>query len=137
MTSKQLALFPDDMDSPVVGAPITTDPPLERVAKADVPAPCAAAEVARLAPPENPAPSALARPKALAGTRAPERIVLTVMEVARRYGVSRATIWRWKSAGLGFPAPVQLSKGTTRWYRADLDAYDARHRAALAKGGRQ
>lgn len=45
-------------------------------------------------------------------------------EVARRYGVSRATVWRWTKEGRGFPCPVKLSRGTTRWRLEDLEAFD-------------
>ena len=38
---------------------------------------------------------------------------LTVGEVAKRFGVSRPTNWRWAKAG-GFPSPFEVSSGTTR-----------------------
>ena len=42
-------------------------------------------------------------------------VYLTVLQVAQRYGVSRATIWRWFAKKEGFPAPLALSPGTARW----------------------
>lgn len=44
--------------------------------------------------------------------------------VAKRYSVSRPTIWRWTNMLLGFPQPIKLSGGTTRWKLADLQAFD-------------
>ena len=48
---------------------------------------------------------------------------LSVNSVARRYGVSVATIWRWVALGK-FPAPWKLASGTSRWAIADLEAYE-------------
>lgn len=49
--------------------------------------------------------------------------------VARRYGVDRATIWRWANdpryAHLGFPKPDKYGDNTTRWDDDRLDQYDA------------
>lgn len=37
-------------------------------------------------------------------------------QLAERYGVHRATIWRWASdPDSGFPGPVRLSQSCTRW----------------------
>ncbi len=49
---------------------------------------------------------------------------LNVHGVAARCGVSVPTIWRWLKNGMGLPAPIHLSNGTTRWRIADLDAFD-------------
>ncbi|MDR5890296.1 MULTISPECIES: helix-turn-helix transcriptional regulator [Halomonas] len=43
--------------------------------------------------------------------------------VAGRYGVSRATIWRWAQSGR-FPKPVKLSPGCTRWRASDLEQWE-------------
>jgi prophage regulatory protein len=40
------------------------------------------------------------------------------VQLAKRYSVSRCTIWRWTAKGL-LPKPVQLSDNCTRW-RLDL-----------------
>jgi predicted DNA-binding transcriptional regulator AlpA len=48
---------------------------------------------------------------------------LTVWQVARYLGVSRATIWRWSKDANGFPAPIKLGKGSSRWRLTDLDAF--------------
>ncbi|MFN7185442.1 MAG: helix-turn-helix transcriptional regulator [Alphaproteobacteria bacterium] len=41
---------------------------------------------------------------------------LSVKHVAQKYNVSVATIWRWANdPATGFPKPVSLSPGCTRW----------------------
>lgn len=40
-------------------------------------------------------------------------------QLASRYSVSRATIWRWVKEGV-LPKPVKLTPGCTRWRMADL-----------------
>lgn len=57
--------------------------------------------------------------------RTPTEKMLPDKLVARRYHVSRITIWRWSKKGEGFPSPVIVSEGVTRWLISDLDAYDA------------
>jgi predicted DNA-binding transcriptional regulator AlpA len=52
-----------------------------------------------------------------------ESSYLTVAAVAHRFGVSRATIWRWAKGNHHFPKPVKLSPGTSRWLEADLVAF--------------
>jgi len=47
---------------------------------------------------------------------------LTDKQLAARFGVSRATPWRW--IGRGFPAPVKLSPGVTRWRLIDVEAWE-------------
>ena len=56
--------------------------------------------------------------------REPERPYLTDVAVAARYAVSRPTIWRWTKTQPGFPLPIKLSSGTTRWRLEDLQRYD-------------
>lgn len=53
-----------------------------------------------------------------------KREYLSDSEVASQRGVSRQTIWRWVARGL-FPQPVKLGPNTTRWSRAELDAFEA------------
>lgn len=57
-------------------------------------------------------------------------IVLTLTQVARRYSVSRQTIWRWSKQANGFPIAVRIGAGLPRWYVADLEAYDLALRSA-------
>ncbi|WP_114365321.1 helix-turn-helix transcriptional regulator [Paramylibacter kogurei] len=59
-----------------------------------------------------------------------DRIYLRVEDVAARYDVSIATIWRWASeTANAFPKPIQLSRGTTRWLLGELENYDAQVKA--------
>lgn len=46
------------------------------------------------------------------------------LQLAARYGVGRATIWRWAQNGR-IPQPVKLSPGCTRWRLADLEEWEA------------
>lgn len=56
---------------------------------------------------------------------------LSDRQLAERFGVHRATIWRWVQSG-DFPKPVQLSTGTTRWSLDTIEAYEARRSADSA-----
>ncbi|UWR76652.1 AlpA family phage regulatory protein [Phaeobacter inhibens] len=49
---------------------------------------------------------------------------LRVKEVAARYDVDTATIWRWAGKGL-FPKPVKLGERVTRWRLSDVEAHEA------------
>jgi prophage regulatory protein len=53
-----------------------------------------------------------------------------VAALAARYGVDKATIWRWTAAGR-FPKPVRLSPGCTRWRFDEVEAFE-RERASAA-----
>ena len=59
------------------------------------------------------------RPDLTAIERENERF-LTDVAVAERYRVSRQTVWRWAKQMAEFPAPVNLSPGTSRWRLSDL-----------------
>jgi len=48
---------------------------------------------------------------------------LTDRDVARRYKVSKQTVWRWSGEDLGFPKPCKFL-GATRWVRKELDEFD-------------
>lgn len=39
----------------------------------------------------------------------------TIDEVAKRYRVSRSTVWRWVEKNQRFPPPIRLSSGVSRW----------------------
>lgn len=47
-----------------------------------------------------------------------------IKQLAQRYGVSPATIWRWVGDGF-FPKPHKLGPSTTRWHEDDLKAFEA------------
>lgn len=49
---------------------------------------------------------------------------LSVDQVAKRFGVSRAAIWRWSADSIGFPASIKLTRGTTRWKLSELIAFE-------------
>lgn len=49
-----------------------------------------------------------------------------IYEVAKRYGVSRATIYRWIADDrVNFPAPIKLGPNTSAWKASDLEAFEA------------
>lgn len=50
-------------------------------------------------------------------------------EVAQRYGISHASVWRWVKNADCFPAPIKLSPGTSRWSEEQLAEFE--YRAAL------
>jgi prophage regulatory protein len=50
-------------------------------------------------------------------------------QIAIRYGVHRATIWRWANMDPDFPKPVKLSAQCTRWKLSQIEAWEA-HRAS-------
>ena len=50
-------------------------------------------------------------------------LYLSDLQLADRYGVHRATIWRWAQAGT-FPKPIQLTTGTTRWKLRDVEYHE-------------
>jgi prophage regulatory protein len=61
-----------------------------------------------------------------------ETFYLSVQQVAARYGVADATIWRWKREGK-FPRPFKLSEGCTRWRLADIEDHDAKLEMCFAE----
>lgn len=44
-------------------------------------------------------------------------------EIARRYSISRPTVWRWVKEGK-FPKPLKLGGGSSRWKLRDLEAWE-------------
>ncbi|MCG5513642.1 helix-turn-helix transcriptional regulator [Ectothiorhodospira shaposhnikovii] len=53
-----------------------------------------------------------------------EQAYLTDVDLARRFAVSRVTIWRWSGAGK-FPKPVRLGANCSRWRKAEVEAWEA------------
>lgn len=80
------------------------------------------------ASPEHKMGGANSLPSSQAAADLPERY-FTVRQVATRYRVGIATVWRWVKEQDGFPEPVRLSKGTTRWREADLVRFEVARRA--------
>ncbi len=52
-------------------------------------------------------------------------LYLSDRQTAQRYSVTRGTIWRWIKEH-GFPKPVRLSPGCTRWSVGDLEAWEGK-----------
>ena len=50
---------------------------------------------------------------------------LSDKEVAARYSISRATVWRWVNEG-HFPKPIKLGANVTRWKESDLSQWEAK-----------
>ncbi len=44
-------------------------------------------------------------------------------DMARKFAVTRQTIWRWTHNIPGFPAPFKIGEKTIRWDAAAVDAY--------------
>ena len=51
---------------------------------------------------------------------------LSDREVATRYDISRASVWRWLASESKFPAPLKLSAGTSRWRMSELVQFEAK-----------
>jgi len=60
----------------------------------------------------------------------PETLYLSVDQVAKRFFVSKDTIWRWTRNG-DFPKPVRLGGSTTRWRLADIEDWEVRRPCCL------
>lgn len=54
-------------------------------------------------------------------------------QLAERFGVDRATIWRWARTDKSFPHPIKLSAQTARWRSDEVDAWE-NSRAELRAG---
>ncbi len=52
--------------------------------------------------------------------------LLTDNDVAALFKVSKQTIWRWIKTSEGFPKPLKVEKGSTRWRLSEVVAYEAR-----------
>jgi len=50
---------------------------------------------------------------------------VTDRQLAERYSVSRASIWRWVRTGQ-LPQPIYLASGTTRWNLEDVVQHEQR-----------
>jgi predicted DNA-binding transcriptional regulator AlpA len=54
--------------------------------------------------------------------------LLSVKQVARRFGVAEGTVWRWEKTGR-IPTALRLSRSFVRWRKQDLEQFED----ALAK----
>ena len=50
-------------------------------------------------------------------------VYVSDIQLAKRYSVSRSTIWRWTEKGI-LPVPVRISRCCTRWLLSDIEARD-------------
>jgi prophage regulatory protein len=50
--------------------------------------------------------------------------LMTIQQVAQRFGVGKGTIWRWESEGR-IPRAIRVTRRTVRWREADIDAHVA------------
>lgn len=62
----------------------------------------------------------------------PRAVLQTVAQVAIRLNVSRATVWRYAATLPGFPKPLKLSPGCSRWRADEVDAWEAARADARA-----
>lgn len=53
-----------------------------------------------------------------------QTVYVTDVQVAARYGVHRATPWRWVKTDPSFPKPVKLSAKCSRWRLSDIEAWE-------------
>jgi prophage regulatory protein len=49
---------------------------------------------------------------------------LSDIQLSARYGVNRATPWRWNKTNPDFPKPICLSPGCTRWKLSEIEAWE-------------
>lgn len=69
-------------------------------------------------PPSRPVQAPNVRP------RPPPESYLSIRDLCARFHVAKATIWRWAANSSGFPRPVKLSPGTTRWRESDIQTFE-------------
>ncbi|MFP7572440.1 helix-turn-helix transcriptional regulator [Marivita sp. S2033] len=60
-----------------------------------------------------------------------DNLYLSVDQVAKRFDVSKDSIWRWKRNG-DFPKPVRLGGSTTRWRLSDIEDWEVQRPCCLA-----
>lgn len=56
---------------------------------------------------------------------------ISAAQLARRYGVTKSTIWRWTKRGI-LPSPVRLSEQCTRWNLDEIEKRDAEREREVA-----
>lgn len=59
-------------------------------------------------------------------------LYVTDLQVALRYGVNRATPWRWAKTHPDFPKPICLSPGCTRWKLSEIEEWEKKR--AMGRG---
>lgn len=67
-----------------------------------------------------------------------DHFTLSIHDIAKRYGVSVATVRRKLKADPEFPRPLEFSPQVHRWAPSELEAYEAKllaRRAEKAEAG--
>lgn len=59
---------------------------------------------------------------------------LKVDQVAQRYAISQATVWRLVQNDPEFPAPIKFTNGTSRWSLKQLRSFESVKEAATKTG---
>ena len=54
---------------------------------------------------------------------------LSDRQVAARFDISKATVWRWHESNPDFPQRVKLSPGTSRWKLSELIQFETKMQA--------
>jgi prophage regulatory protein len=50
---------------------------------------------------------------------------LSDIQLAARFGVHRATPWRWAKHNRDFPKAISLSAGCARWKLSEIEAWES------------
>lgn len=50
---------------------------------------------------------------------------LSDRDLAKRYHITRNTVWRWQRERPDFPRGVKLSRNCTRWKVSEITAWEA------------
>ena len=58
-------------------------------------------------------------------------VYVSDLQLAKRYSVSRSTVWRWSARGI-LPAPIRLSACCTRWRLEEIERRDAERESQAA-----
>jgi len=56
---------------------------------------------------------------------------LSDLGLAKRFGITRQTVWRWHRERPEFPRAVKLSPGCTRWKMSEIVAWEIVKVAAI------
>lgn len=51
---------------------------------------------------------------------------LSDRQLADRFSVTRATVWRWHRIDPNFPRAISLSPGCTRWRLQEIEAWESK-----------
>lgn len=51
-------------------------------------------------------------------------------QVAARFDISKATVWRWHDSNPHFPRRIKLSPGTSRWKLSELIGFETKMQEA-------